>query len=350
MSPINKAREYILNSVQKPALLHSSLPEKLKNKVKSSNIWIENFDRIGDLITYLKRFNVGNADPTYKALHAHGLKTFEDISSSFESEFSLWANDCTRSTDFIVGEKYNSYKILIFAKNYDTRAGGMFVLKSGGKPTAVIIKATLHGGRYSNEWLEESLRLKYYLKSIDDVFGEHFKANASILNDKKIPILTFVRDSDKEDFTYQGVFKYRSITTESDNSKWFELERNYSEDGVVQESNFLEEVFTKKIRQARKSTREQRLARLAVAPKKPEKIVVVSTAYSRNPDVVAEVLERAQGVCQGCNGQAPFNRKSDGSPYLEVHHKILLADDGDDTVENAIALCPNCHREKHYGK
>nr|WP_275041241.1 HNH endonuclease signature motif containing protein [Halomonas meridiana] len=46
---------------------------------------------------------------------------------------------------------------------------------------------------------------------------------------------------------------------------------------------------------------------------------------------------------------APFNRKSDGSPYLEVHHRKPLAEGGDDTVANAIALCPNCHRAAHYG-
>ena len=44
-----------------------------------------------------------------------------------------------------------------------------------------------------------------------------------------------------------------------------------------------------------------------------------------------------------------FNRKKDNTPYLEVHHIIRLADDGDDSVENAIALCPNCHREAHFG-
>lgn len=47
--------------------------------------------------------------------------------------------------------------------------------------------------------------------------------------------------------------------------------------------------------------------------------------------------------------QAPFLRASDQSSYLEVHHKVPLADDGDDTVGNAIAVCPNCHREEHFG-
>lgn len=46
--------------------------------------------------------------------------------------------------------------------------------------------------------------------------------------------------------------------------------------------------------------------------------------------------------------KAPFLRKKDNSPYLEVHHIITLANGVDDTVENAIAVCPNCHRELHF--
>ncbi|MEY0334745.1 HNH endonuclease [Providencia rettgeri] len=32
-----------------------------------------------------------------------------------------------------------------------------------------------------------------------------------------------------------------------------------------------------------------------------------------------------------------------------MHHVEWLANGGEDSVENAIALCPNCHREAHYG-
>ena len=62
------------------------------------------------------------------------------------------------------------------------------------------------------------------------------------------------------------------------------------------------------------------------------------------------VLERANGICQRCRNNAPFLRDSDGLPYLEVHHKTPLAEGGLDMVENAIALCPNCHRHAHLGK
>lgn len=92
-----------------------------------------------------------------------------------------------------------------------------------------------------------------------------------------------------------------------------------------------------------------RLKRLQEASGIPRRIRANVEIFDRNPDVVAEVLFRANGVCEGCCAPAPFKRKSNGSPYLEVHHVMRLADGGKDTVENAIALCPNCHRKSHFG-
>ena len=88
--------------------------------------------------------------------------------------------------------------------------------------------------------------------------------------------------------------------------------------------------------------------RLSKAPKIPSLYVREVVTYARNPDVVAEVLARAKGVCQACEKPAPFLKKSNGKPYLEVHHVKQLAEGGEDIVENAIAVCPNCHRKAHY--
>lgn len=69
--------------------------------------------------------------------------------------------------------------------------------------------------------------------------------------------------------------------------------------------------------------------------------------WIRNPYVKAYILERADGRCERCEQPAPF-RLPNGKPYLEVHHVIPLEQSGPDTIENCIALCPNCHREVHY--
>jgi 5-methylcytosine-specific restriction endonuclease McrA len=105
-----------------------------------------------------------------------------------------------------------------------------------------------------------------------------------------------------------------------------------------------------RVRESLESTSAQRQARLAVAPHKPQEIQVLSRAYRRNSDVIIEVLLRANGQCEQCGSPAPFLRASNESPYLEVHHKVPLALGGDDTVANATALCPNCHRQNHFGK
>lgn len=110
----------------------------------------------------------------------------------------------------------------------------------------------------------------------------------------------------------------------------------------------VEKTLEEEIKKSKKDTKENRQNRLNNRDKKPPKIEVVSTQYKRNADVIIEVLERANGICEKCKNPAPFIRKKDKTPYLEVHHIIRLADSGDDTIENAIAVCPNCHRELHY--
>ena len=63
--------------------------------------------------------------------------------------------------------------------------------------------------------------------------------------------------------------------------------------------------------------------------------------------MVAWVMMNSDGICESCNEPAPFS-KSDGDFYLEVHHLRRLADNGSDTITNAVAVCPNCHRRLHY--
>lgn len=100
---------------------------------------------------------------------------------------------------------------------------------------------------------------------------------------------------------------------------------------------------------SRDDSARARAERLRRANPKPEPIAVIRLDYRRNPDVIAETLIRANGNCGCCHREAPFARATDGTPFLEVHHRIPLSEGGDDTVENAIALCPNCHRWMHHG-
>ncbi|UXC17455.1 HNH endonuclease [Comamonas squillarum] len=109
------------------------------------------------------------------------------------------------------------------------------------------------------------------------------------------------------------------------------------------------EDFNQRLAVSLKSSSADRKRRLARANPVPTRIEVRTSVFVRNTDVIAEVLERAAGVCEGCRESAPFVRASNRTPYLEVHHRVQLARGGPDTVANAIALCPNCHRLRHFG-
>lgn len=72
------------------------------------------------------------------------------------------------------------------------------------------------------------------------------------------------------------------------------------------------------------------------------------TVYERSEAVRIYVLRRANGNCEGCEREAPFNNYK-GQPYLEPHHIARIADQGPDHPEWVAALCPNCHRRVHFG-
>ena len=71
-----------------------------------------------------------------------------------------------------------------------------------------------------------------------------------------------------------------------------------------------------------------------------------TTSYYRDPYISEYAKRRAAGVCQLCGKLAPFERKN-GEPYLETHHIVWLSEGGEDSIENTVALCPNCHRKMH---
>lgn len=137
--------------------------------------------------------------------------------------------------------------------------------------------------------------------------------------------------------------RYKFFTESGEWIKGESIEEFITHDQYQQE-------FEDEIKSSNSLTSKERLDRLKLAERIPEKIRVSATVFKRNSDIVVEVLHRADGICERCNKPAPFLRAKDNSPYLEVHHILQLADGGQDTVENAQALCPNCHREAHYGK
>ncbi|WP_371414158.1 HNH endonuclease [Sphingosinicella sp. CPCC 101087] len=92
-------------------------------------------------------------------------------------------------------------------------------------------------------------------------------------------------------------------------------------------------------------------ARAYAAAKAPEGVQAkdaVVASYVRSKTVRDYALARANGRCESCNEGAPFETPA-GLPFLEVHHIKRLTDGGPDSPGSVAAICPNCHREAHYG-
>ena len=81
--------------------------------------------------------------------------------------------------------------------------------------------------------------------------------------------------------------------------------------------------------------------------KVPSKAQVTTTTFTRSPEVKAWVLFASDGRCEACKKEAPF-LTYERVHFLEVHHVRHLAEGGSDTIDNAVAVCPNCHRALHY--
>lgn len=115
------------------------------------------------------------------------------------------------------------------------------------------------------------------------------------------------------------------------------------------DKEIFDERFQEECKQSRERTQAERLKRIKDSKNYATREKVSTYVFRRNPDIVEEALYRSDGFCERCKSAAPFTRKKDNTPYLETHHIVPLCKGGDDVLENVIAVCPNCHRELHYG-
>lgn len=350
---IKEAIQFVVDEVESPALEHPSLEDEFKRKVTTSKIVVHRIKKIGDLKRYLQRFEVvpPPGDPKrmlYDRFKSLGLKTYEDLYPEFIQKFAQGIDDVTVLDDFVIGKQYTSWDISIFSKTYNTQSG-IYLIGDEPNYQAIFIKATFSDGKYPNKWIKKYDVLKYYMYSVNNVFKSEYKYNSAIINAPKYGTPIYVFEKEDEKCTLKGIYEYEKDELDtSDGSRWFILKKIslFDTKHLVTEQEYDQEI-NKQVSISRTSNKIERRKRLIAAPKSPDTVTVTSTQFVRNGDVIVEVLERAKGICEECKKPAPFLRK-DLTPYLEVHHVKPLSEGGEDTVENAKALCPNCHRAAHH--
>lgn len=184
-------------------------------------------------------------------------------------------------------------------------------------------------------------------------FAQNRTLKDSAKNGVTVHLFEVFKDTE---YTYAGIIElaglpYEEIEPDKNNNKRivykFPLRLKTSEYCPNNETLIQNE---KKLEKSISCKTIQEIKELAIEKSKLNKkknlVRKVSTLiHERSPEIKEYVKELANGICQLCDNKAPFEVK--GKPFLHVHHIEYLSKGGEDTIENAIAVCPNCHAKIH---
>ena len=94
----------------------------------------------------------------------------------------------------------------------------------------------------------------------------------------------------------------------------------------------------------------------SISRERPEPVIIHGVqAYPRSRVAAMIALQNANHKCEIDSFHRTFERRVDALPYMESHHLIPMAAQGEydvsiDVPENIVSLCSSCHNEIHYGK
>jgi hypothetical protein len=78
--------------------------------------------------------------------------------------------------------------------------------------------------------------------------------------------------------------------------------------------------------------------------------VVLESRIAFPINLKREILQKANFQCENKNCKNPSSfLDNKGEVFLEIHHKIPYSQCKNHSLENCIALCPNCHKQIHFG-
>ncbi|WP_210127825.1 HNH endonuclease [Staphylococcus sp. GDX8P114P-2] len=172
--------------------------------------------------------------------------------------------------------------------------------------------------------------------------------NRTLLESNDLSIKVYLFETfDSGQHTFRGEVKLCATpyTEQQNGRKVYIFPLSFNDNEYVIPETFYKDKEIQQENQAYKLGIEE-LYQRAKKAKKVGQRKAYTTVYERNNYVAAHVKERADGYCDLCGEPAPFKDKN-GKPYLECHHVIWLAKQGEDSIDNAVALDLTCHRKMH---
>ncbi|WP_245134979.1 HNH endonuclease [Acinetobacter nosocomialis] len=227
--------------------------------------------------------------------------------------------------------------------------GGM---RRSHKTNTLIIVSNHVESIYEDQWIGDKL----HYTGMGQVGDQELKSQNRTLAESHtngVSVHLFEVFIDKE-YIYQGPVtlvadpyqKIQPDANDQDRLAWiFPVKLSDSNTAISVET--IERANQKKKRKYKKKSIEQLIADAHATAQTQVSYRNTKTKYFIRSVAIAELAKRlANGVCQLCEQPAPF-KDQHGEPYLETHHIEWLAHGGPDTVENTVALCPNCHKKMH---
>jgi 5-methylcytosine-specific restriction enzyme A len=262
---------------------------------------------------------------------------------------------------FIISQKYERSDLLHFVGGGNPQAGIIYGKKD---ETCVIVTSGGKGGEsmgYTDRW-EEDGSFTYVGQGGKGNQNEHGPGNSKLISGERSVLLFTTeeptaaqrkeRNSRRKIFTFEGIFEVKQwnfVTVKegpraNDKIIEFSLVRANNIFNSSPATTSEDDIVVKDINFAALRTK------LKNQDSKPREGTLPIREYRiRSKDIVRYAISRAKGNCEYCNKPGPFEDFK-GNLFLEVHHIFRLSDDGPDSTKNVAAICPNCHREAHFGR
>lgn len=224
------------------------------------------------------------------------------------------------------------------------KCGNMGGMRRSKKTQTLVIISDDTKGLYRDEWENGILHYTGMGKIGDQILQGNQNSTLYYSDTNGIDIHLF-EVMKKSIYTYRGVVKlaekpYQSMQPDDNGNMrkvWMFPVKPISNTDEITELPESEIVRLSN----RELSRRSQIVQVERQPQRTE-----TTIYYRNPYLKEIVKRIAEGKCQYCGNEAPFQDKNN-EPYLEEHHVKRLADGGTDTIDNVVAICPNCHRKMH---
>ena len=352
---MDRGVKFVLDNFNKTLDFINNNPEyeKYKKKVQIEYSRIKYIKYTGNMYEHFLKFKGGNHKyaKDFKFLEDNGILSNESIADYLKKNYSDELDHYCGIEDLIVGNIYSNSEIANTFKC--SSMGGM---RRSKETNSLVLIAKHNNPLYDDQWTDDGI-LNYTGLGTENDQSISYAQNKTLVIAEKEGIKVYLFESYKDnEYYYDGQVKligapYQSEETDI-NGKIrkvikFPLKRIEQTKPLLIDIEDIENSEKEKLKEVRKLNSIEIKNKAKIANFENVTIKEVKTIYRERNQYISEYTkERANGICDLCEKEAPFKDKN-GRPYLESHHVITLAENGPDAIYNTVAICPNCHRKIH---